>query len=873
MAVKDLPDGSPFLCGEPSSISLLESAERAGKEWKLADFQRGVVWDWKQKKSLLESLYLGIPVGSLYIWDVKDKPTNEIQSRELVGISKPEAKTTGLIIDGQQRLTFLSKFKQSFEDLDGYKRSNNPDAIIVINLAKSEESTIPIFERYVLTKSQKEELAAIVDAPMNGVSIEKAKQDRIFEFLLNNEDKEGNPEELLWTQYLLSRFKGKDSDEVTKFLQQNDVENNHIDISKRFFRAINERQFGLHMINNIAERNDCVHIYERVNKSGRRLDDMDYVEAMLTCHCPGFYKRLNEFEENIQSSDFKGGDKNFREIKRKVILSAVLYDLYGTTSRKKAMENGLQVYQTIVPGSSGTSESNAKKINESLTRVKTAFQLFRELLGTHLGFKNSAGFKEKPQVVAVTWLIKNKEIKDADARKMLAWFIHANTFNHYSGQGTDDKADADCNLASKNLTPWVGLRKNIARHMGAGFSLANIKITEKFYEHNDYITKRKDIAIGNRSFQNSLNWTMVKHNAANDWISGASLTETLEVDIHHIHPKSRLKGKPNRIKDHIANKCFISKHTNRKVIKDKKPSEYIQKIQRIDKNRLTAHQIPIEDQPIKYDNIEEFIKKRVALLCREANRIIDRLKEGKDPKAAEIKKLDITSEISKKEGEKIERKLRFFTQEKCGILGCKNHSIRDSNLCYQHRESDQISGEQGLVETKPIKSSMVRESVAFLNSKGGSLFVGVRDKPDQEDPTPGLGEEMDYLYPNETEPDEKDEKYLQKVQDYVREGIDPKSAYDNNVEVKLLKQNKATGKWLEPEEIHDLEQEENNSLDVGNTVLWVNVGCSLEASFEGVRQKKYEKFDKKSNVKKEENKRWIRKGEQVYDADDQSPTE
>ena len=61
------------------------------------------------------------------------------------------------------------------------------------------------------------------------------------------------------------------------------------------------------MINKMAERNDCVHIYERVNKSGRRLDDMDYVEAMLTCHCPGFYDKLNDFENKIQSTDFKGG--------------------------------------------------------------------------------------------------------------------------------------------------------------------------------------------------------------------------------------------------------------------------------------------------------------------------------------------------------------------------------------------------------------------------------------------------------------------------------------------------------------------------------------------------------------------------------------
>ena len=245
-------------------------------------------------------------------------------------------------------------------------------------------------------------------------------------------------------------------------------------------------------------------------------------------------------------------------------------------------------------------------------------------MATHLDFKNSAGFKEKSQIVAVTWLIAwgQDQIKDEDSRKMLAWFIHATYFNHYSGKGTDDKADADCKLAKSNKTPWVKLRKNISKHKQ--IHLSQLIIQEDFYEHQDFLTKGKDIALSNRSLQNSLNWSMLKYNNAKDWISGANLTETFETDVHHIHPKSKLSGKAVRIRDHIANKCIISKATNRDVIKDRLPSEYIQKIEKIDKMRLSAQQIPIEDQPKEYDKIIQFIEKeRLHCAKRQTEFLID----------------------------------------------------------------------------------------------------------------------------------------------------------------------------------------------------------------------------------------------------------
>lgn len=67
----------------------------------LPEFQRGYVWNRKQVKDLIDSLYRKHPVGSLLVWETK---TETASAR---GDGKLSAGNVKLILDGQQRITSL----------------------------------------------------------------------------------------------------------------------------------------------------------------------------------------------------------------------------------------------------------------------------------------------------------------------------------------------------------------------------------------------------------------------------------------------------------------------------------------------------------------------------------------------------------------------------------------------------------------------------------------------------------------------------------------------------------------------------------------------------------------------------------------------
>ena len=90
---------------EPMSISEITKKIIDGK-WVLAPFQRPKKWEWKNHKLLLESLVEKIPIGCAYIWRYNKNKNYPV--RQIPGIEYKIDKIEALILDGQQRLSFLA---------------------------------------------------------------------------------------------------------------------------------------------------------------------------------------------------------------------------------------------------------------------------------------------------------------------------------------------------------------------------------------------------------------------------------------------------------------------------------------------------------------------------------------------------------------------------------------------------------------------------------------------------------------------------------------------------------------------------------------------------------------------------------------------
>jgi len=87
-----------FESGQRSIASLISDVER--DLIGLPDLQRPFVWEDTKVRDLLDSLFVGFPVGTLVFWHT----SNEKDARAL-GADRPGLSATTLVIDGQQRLT------------------------------------------------------------------------------------------------------------------------------------------------------------------------------------------------------------------------------------------------------------------------------------------------------------------------------------------------------------------------------------------------------------------------------------------------------------------------------------------------------------------------------------------------------------------------------------------------------------------------------------------------------------------------------------------------------------------------------------------------------------------------------------------------
>lgn len=100
-----------FEHGQRSITSLMEDITRG--DIALPDLQRPFVWEDTKVRDLLDSLFLGFPVGTLVLWYT----SNDKEAR-MLGQEAGALRASTLVIDGQQRLTSLYAVMRGAEVID-----------------------------------------------------------------------------------------------------------------------------------------------------------------------------------------------------------------------------------------------------------------------------------------------------------------------------------------------------------------------------------------------------------------------------------------------------------------------------------------------------------------------------------------------------------------------------------------------------------------------------------------------------------------------------------------------------------------------------------------------------------------------------------
>lgn len=109
-----------FEVGQRAIASLIEDIDRG--TIALPDLQRKFVWEDTKVRDLLDSLFVGFPVGTLVFWHTSDE-----KDARALGKLKAGQRASTLVIDGQQRLTSLYAIMKGIEvtGKDGTARKIN----------------------------------------------------------------------------------------------------------------------------------------------------------------------------------------------------------------------------------------------------------------------------------------------------------------------------------------------------------------------------------------------------------------------------------------------------------------------------------------------------------------------------------------------------------------------------------------------------------------------------------------------------------------------------------------------------------------------------------------------------------------------------
>ena len=271
-------------------------------------------------------------------------------------------------------------------------------------------------------------------------------------------------------------------------------------------------------------------------------------------------------------------------------------------------------------------------------------------------------------------------------RHAVNWLYSALLWGRYTAQ-TDQRLEADLSIVAKEIQPWDLMR-------------------------NQIIDQRGRIAVKASDFEGRtaqhplyrLAFVLSKAHGAVDWFNGIPLGKThgtaYAIHSHHVFPQALLYrsgwDSDNYLHrqsiNEIANRAFLTAASNWSL-SDTEPVNYLPRIEEKYPGALASQFIPMDESLWRVDNYRDFLDARRELLALKLNEFRDALiSEPVDVRHRSI--------------------MELITLGESMVLEFK------STLQW-----DMVQNKQN----KYLRHSILKTIVAFMNSEGGTLVIGVED--------------------------------------------------------------------------------------------------------------------------------------------------
>lgn len=418
---------------------------------------------------------------------------------------------------------------------------------------------------------------------------------------------------------------------------------------------------------------EVVQVFNLVNSSGVTLSKADLALAHICSFWPKARGELKEFYLKLKETgfDFKIGKGRELELFVRCIAGVAIGNI---------MLEGV-FYKTPID-----------LIKEAWDKVKYIIEYLISLLRNDAYIDSSDNLTTFYVLIPIlVYLARNQGYftNEQEKRRFLYWLYAAQLRGRYSGS-METSLQADLNVL-KQIDPVSGLIENLLAQSGRidvePKELAGKGTGSTFY-NMVYIAARSLGAV--------------------DWFTGISLYskhlgQPNRLESHHIFPKSRLYKEggysgtdPEAMKkvNEIANRSFLTQKANLKTGKNL-PSEYLPSVQQNYPKTLSAQFVPMSPELWNLERYEDFLSERRKLIAEAINNFLNDLKRDQAEDAVSLP--DIHNLIQKAESETIEFK---------------------SSIRWDYKQ-DQVN--------KALGEVIVRTVAALLNTRGGTLIIGVAD--------------------------------------------------------------------------------------------------------------------------------------------------
>ncbi len=724
------------------------------KDIVVPEFQREYVWPHKKIKELFSSLLKEYPVGGILIWKTSSPPALKGLSDEEVEANK---KVYQVLLDGQQRMTTIymlitGRIPPYYEEKD--IEANDPRSLC-FNLHTRE------FKYFTSSmaddrcwKTLPEIFAGDINWPTtlalsNAEKYKKLRELEHFEFDFDVRDKtrafgdlrtlvestglkifhagrqiwkisipanltvntiltsieelnrlhEGGRKEIPESEWssndskivpelFLEFWKKKIIPVICQIPEELTDQGKILQLYlKNYNDLVNIRKNKVHVqeIPPTASFSDAIDIFDKINSMGENLTRGELALTHITAQWPEARRVIKEFQKECLDRSF---DLTLNTFTRLLVVSTTGRGLFETIRgiEKEIMvvawDDVKEILSYVIDILKGEKINSAKLLNGQNLLIPLFY--FLKLNG-------------------------KRYQSDINKRKSLYWVLMASMWGRYGGT-SDTKIEEDLNIIKNSRDDvWDALLGKIIEQRG------RLKV-----EINDL----EGSGVNSRFF--TIFYIMLRNRSAQDWFNGLELDEgssfNLTTNRHHIFPRAYLnklgfseKNESQRKTiNEIANSALITASTNIQI-SDKSPDKYFEDVIKKYPNALSSQLIPENPELWKGENFMEFLSARRKLIADEMNSFLENFN-------SEFKQVD---------------------DDMVNVYLLENE-MQEYKETWQYdvRQSEQ---EQRSIKNTKLQLACIKTVAAFLNSRGGNLYIGVEEREDQENVIQGLNRDLQFF--------------------------------------------------------------------------------------------------------------------------------